>query len=502
MVDASSPNKTTDCADLPQFKAPYDRTDGDVILRSCDNISYRVHRIILMMASPVFADMFNLPQPSESPVTAADQLTVSPPAVVDLTEDGKTIRGLLDACYPFGDPILDDLDTARSVLEAAMKYEFAKATRFSERKLQAFVTREPLRVFAIACRLNFEEMAKSAAEQVHSQSLFKQGMVYVEELDQVPAGCFHRLLQYYRRRGQWQELKFCTAHAHGSKGKGKRGGKRRVSDAPPPFDSPEADVIITTSDNVCFRVQATFISMAAPGLADRLPARSTLDTNVKEDCGDRHVSVEEDSRTLAGLLQLCHPTATPDIPADDLDYIACLVHAARKYRVEKVIWLIKLLWPRYIPLDPFRTYFLASSYGWTSEARTAADVLLSKTIESIEGWYSPILEDIHTRPYYRILAYHAKCSAAISATGTEMTAWLDDDATKTIYCSNFEALLQRPSPQTIKDDSTVAKLVALILEKKCSSCPPPSRSLPHVAFCNSTASKVKELVEKVDFDTL
>jgi len=178
-----------------------------VVLRSCDDVSYRVHRIILTMASPVFADMFSLPQPSDTP-SETDQRSVSPP-IVDLTEDGKTIRAILDACYPFRDPDLDDLDAVRTALEAAAKYEVAKAIQLGERRLQAFVQKEPLRVFAIACRMDFEKMAKAAAHQVHARSIFKAGLVYVKELDEVPAGCYHRLLQHYRRRGNWKGLKFC-----------------------------------------------------------------------------------------------------------------------------------------------------------------------------------------------------------------------------------------------------------------------------------------------------
>jgi len=49
--------------------APYDSNapDADTILRSSGVEEFRVHRIILSLASPAFQGMFILPQPSSDP---------------------------------------------------------------------------------------------------------------------------------------------------------------------------------------------------------------------------------------------------------------------------------------------------------------------------------------------------------------------------------------------------------------------------------------------------
>ncbi|KAH9911290.1 uncharacterized protein B0H18DRAFT_379396, partial [Fomitopsis serialis] len=525
-----------------KFQAPYDRVDGDVILRSCDDVSYRVHRIILTMASPVFADMFSLPQSSDIVTPSeTDQHTVSPP-IVDLTEDGKTIRAILDACYPFKDPDLNDLDAVRTALEAAAKYEVAKAIQFGERRLQAFVEKEPLRVFAIACKMDFEDMAKAAAHQVHARSIFKAGLVYVKELDEVSAGCYHRLLQHYRRRGNWKGLKFCmTSKLSGkavkkrAKGQAKQTPLPPASDAPPPFHSPHADAVIITSDNVHFHLQRQFISTVAPGLADRFPVATALkavqcvdvagDSDAylsrNRERAEQHSSlaVEEDSTVVGALLQLCSPLDVPDLPGEDIDFLTRLVDAARKYRIERVIWLLKILWPRYLPHEPFRAYVLASCYGWTMQAKDAARVLLGETFEAIETSYSPALEIISTQPYFRLLAYHANCSAAISDAGTAMTTWLsDDEVIKNISsscrsCSTYytndktarwivpaiskavELLLQRPSPRMLTEGIRLAEIISSIQEKKCSSCSP--SPLIYISFCDSVASKAQQLIDNV-----
>ncbi|KAI0305826.1 hypothetical protein B0F90DRAFT_1609499, partial [Multifurca ochricompacta] len=42
---------------------PFDDADADIILRSADNFDFRVYRVILSKASPVFRDMFTFPHP-------------------------------------------------------------------------------------------------------------------------------------------------------------------------------------------------------------------------------------------------------------------------------------------------------------------------------------------------------------------------------------------------------------------------------------------------------
>ncbi|KAH9930362.1 uncharacterized protein B0H18DRAFT_930687, partial [Fomitopsis serialis] len=172
-----------------KLQSPYDREDGDVILRSSDGVSYKAHRVILTIASPVFADMFSLPQP-----TASHQAAPAP--VVDLVESSRTLRALLDACYPIADPDLSDLDVVHQALDAAMKYEMAKPAGLIKRALQDFVASEPLRVFAIACRLHLEEVAKAAAAQAFSLGIFVLCYPYTPELDQIPAACYRKLLHY------------------------------------------------------------------------------------------------------------------------------------------------------------------------------------------------------------------------------------------------------------------------------------------------------------------
>ncbi|EIW58580.1 uncharacterized protein TRAVEDRAFT_20544 [Trametes versicolor FP-101664 SS1] len=74
MVDAPSDPKGYTIASYP-----FDLDTADIILRTSDQVDFRVHRAILAIVSPVFATMFRLPQPSVSqgnePVLGADGWT-------------------------------------------------------------------------------------------------------------------------------------------------------------------------------------------------------------------------------------------------------------------------------------------------------------------------------------------------------------------------------------------------------------------------------------------
>ncbi|KAJ7811602.1 hypothetical protein B0H14DRAFT_3150687 [Mycena olivaceomarginata] len=73
-------NVSTDPAScLPTFTpaSPFDGrppTAGDVILRSSDGVDFRVHQVVMSLASPISATMFAIPQPEEEaePVAMAE----------------------------------------------------------------------------------------------------------------------------------------------------------------------------------------------------------------------------------------------------------------------------------------------------------------------------------------------------------------------------------------------------------------------------------------------
>ena len=96
--------------------APFDDTRVDVILRSSDGVDFRVFRIILSLASPIFADMFSIPQPAASEFHAG-------PQVVTLSEDSKALDFVLRHLYPMEHPTEIKLRDTCILIEFARKYK-------------------------------------------------------------------------------------------------------------------------------------------------------------------------------------------------------------------------------------------------------------------------------------------------------------------------------------------------------------------------------------------
>ncbi|KAF8262692.1 hypothetical protein EI94DRAFT_1743016, partial [Lactarius quietus] len=89
---------------------------ADVIVRSSDHVDFRVHKSILACSSPVFNDMFSLPQPSDD--EAVDGLQI-----VELTEDSELVRALITALYPIPSELPTSHDRILALLSAAQKYD-------------------------------------------------------------------------------------------------------------------------------------------------------------------------------------------------------------------------------------------------------------------------------------------------------------------------------------------------------------------------------------------
>ena len=76
----------------------FDVPDANLIIQSSDLINFRVHKPVLAMASPVFRDLFSLPQPSDG--ESIDGLPM-----VQLSEDSDLLNTLFSMLYPL-DPVI------------------------------------------------------------------------------------------------------------------------------------------------------------------------------------------------------------------------------------------------------------------------------------------------------------------------------------------------------------------------------------------------------------
>jgi hypothetical protein len=118
---------------------------ADLILRSSDLVSFRVHKSILAISSPFFNDLFSLPQPRHD-------IVIDGLPVVHVSEDAELLHNLLTALYPISSVIPDSYEKSFALLAALQKYEMTtvlSAVR-SEIGRQVPATESPFRAYAIA----------------------------------------------------------------------------------------------------------------------------------------------------------------------------------------------------------------------------------------------------------------------------------------------------------------------------------------------------------------
>jgi len=169
-----------------KFNAP----DADIILRALGppKRDFRVHKLVLSLASPVFKDMFSLPQPTsgESRKSSAAELEI-----VEVTDPTDALDVILRMVYPFAPPSFDgSLDTLVECLVIADKYDIQGARSRLRDVLARASSTQSLRVYAIASRFGFANLVDSASRHILS-SVHLTGIS-----DSVPASAYHKLVRH------------------------------------------------------------------------------------------------------------------------------------------------------------------------------------------------------------------------------------------------------------------------------------------------------------------
>ena len=114
--------------------APFDHAKADIILRSSDNVDFRIFKLFLSLAFSSFEPLFESPQPTEA---SGDREIKDGLIVVHVRESlSKTLDTLLRFCYPCTlaeDPELEVLKDLVDVLEASRKYSTPSKEEFVTR---------------------------------------------------------------------------------------------------------------------------------------------------------------------------------------------------------------------------------------------------------------------------------------------------------------------------------------------------------------------------------
>ena len=148
------------------------------------------------MASPVFGDMFSLPQTNNADL-CNDELPV-----IDLSEDSCTLGHILALCHPpsctgkqfkFSNLSVHELG---AVIEAMTKYdmETLRCVALKELSNASILRKDPVGAYALACQYECHEAARLAAKHTLALPTLVRG--YVPALEKIHAGKLCRLLLY------------------------------------------------------------------------------------------------------------------------------------------------------------------------------------------------------------------------------------------------------------------------------------------------------------------
>ena len=201
-IPAESPLQPTTNLDLG-----FDTSDADLILKSSDDVEFRVHKLMIFLASS--NHLCNAPVESD-----ADTL----PGIC-LSENSVTLGTLVSMCYPVADIDIEDLSVVYEVLKAAMKYKMKKIIQTLRFKLaHYYVKKDPLRVYFICIALELKEEAIIASKVFVACSSDTSANAYVREMEDVPATAYHLLLEYrYQCRAaavnEWDHYNVQRSHS-------------------------------------------------------------------------------------------------------------------------------------------------------------------------------------------------------------------------------------------------------------------------------------------------
>ncbi|KAJ7136343.1 hypothetical protein C8R43DRAFT_1132499 [Mycena crocata] len=188
-----------------------DGSQADVILRSSDDADFYVQRGILSLVSPIFQDMFSLPQPE----------SVATIPVIDLTEESSVLDRALRFFYPGVQPTIATLAELKEILEILIsKYGMDCVIPAAKRHLQSYSGAEPLAVYAVAIRYQWKDVALVAAKECLKLNLraLDSEAAKSPALGDLSAVAYHNLLHFHFLCGAaasqtLQNLRWLPAHS-------------------------------------------------------------------------------------------------------------------------------------------------------------------------------------------------------------------------------------------------------------------------------------------------
>jgi hypothetical protein len=142
------PTSESENSDPPCVPLCLDIPDANIIVRSSDQVNFRIHKSVLAISSPFFKDLLSLPQPPD------DELVGGLP-VVQLPEGSGLLNSLISLLYPISPVIPSSYEQVFALLAACQKYDMVSFQSYIRTEIKrgtfpAPVGAEAFRAYAIA----------------------------------------------------------------------------------------------------------------------------------------------------------------------------------------------------------------------------------------------------------------------------------------------------------------------------------------------------------------
>ncbi|KAI0642206.1 hypothetical protein C8Q79DRAFT_917530 [Trametes meyenii] len=420
----ADPPSTVGCTDA---SSPFDQSSADVVLRTCDNVNFRVHSPILAQASPFFSDMFSLPQPPRQEILGARGVGAVIPDAIPVSEDSGTLDLLLRILYPIPKPSMEEPGPLVPVLKAAKKYDMAWPVVILSERLTATMSREPLQVWAAACRAGLEYVARGAAVALRNTPMRNAlignnrqealtGIESLGDMEGISAGDYFRLKQFLEAQDDVEHIAVLKVE--------RATGSRKAHRHPVSFTTnlPSTDVICRTSSNAGdlepfrdFHAHRAVLSIHSSVLDTRLAELAEKEqSDLAGDPTRRQqpklvLEFDEPPEVVATLLRYCYGGYNN---AASLKLITQTLAVSYKYAMAQITPQIRMAWDHEADKDPLHAYFTAVHHGLRDCARAAASGLRTGPVAKAME-YNITMETAPSLTYHRLLVYHDSCSSVM-----------------------------------------------------------------------------------------
>lgn len=240
------------------------------------------------------------------------------------------------------------------------------------------------------------------------------------------------------------------------------------------FSSPEADVILASSDNIEFRVFRRILVEASTIFKDMVQIGKSSGSTAAQD----RIQLSENGETLEFVLQFIYPMPDPKITS--FDTLKHLMGTADKYFLIGMMHSLKelLILPKFVEPQPLRAYALACMHGFYEEAKTISRFCLKTDILQQEELYEE-LAMISGRDLLRLIKLHQTRATAITTILNNSTPSPCSGSGATpglpLWWTEFrtrakEELRCRPLGDTIFQPKFLAVCVSAAVASGCSQC--------------------------------